>query len=66
MGWDGESPIVVYDWDSLAIRTEPTIVGAAATVFASTTGRTARHPSATQRRSWTATNGGASRFQPRT
>lgn len=40
MGWDGESPIVVYDWDSLAIRTEPTIVGAAATVFASTTGRT--------------------------
>ena len=31
---------MVYDWDSLAIRTEPTIVGAAATVFASTTGST--------------------------
>lgn len=40
MGWESDRPIVVYDWDSLAIRTEPTIVGAAATVFASTTGRT--------------------------
>ena len=38
LGWQGEDPIVVYDWDSLAIRTEPMIAGAAATVFASTSG----------------------------
>lgn len=35
IGWQGRRPVVVYDWDSLAIRTEPTIVGAAATVFGS-------------------------------
>lgn len=37
-GWHGAHPIVVFDWDSLAIRTEPAIAGAAATVFASTSG----------------------------
>jgi hypothetical protein len=35
IGWQGRRPVVVYDWDSLAIRTEPTIAGAAATVFGS-------------------------------
>jgi hypothetical protein len=40
LGWRSGLPIVVYDWDSLAIRTEPTIAGAAATVFASTSGTT--------------------------
>lgn len=38
MGWVDERPAVIYDWDSLAIRPEPTIAGAAATVFGSTTG----------------------------
>jgi hypothetical protein len=33
-----DRPVVVYDWDSLAVRTEPTMAGAAATVFAATTG----------------------------
>lgn len=40
IGWHGRRPVVIYDWDSLAIRSEPTIAGAAATVFASTTGTT--------------------------
>jgi hypothetical protein len=38
LGWRLDRPVVVYDWDSLAVRTEPTLAGAAATVFASTTG----------------------------
>lgn len=40
MGWEHEVPVVVYDWDSLAIRSEAAIAGAAATVFGSTTGTT--------------------------
>lgn len=40
LGWSGQCPVVIYDWDSLAIRTEATIAGAAATVFGSTTGTT--------------------------
>ena len=33
LGWDGDVPVVVHDWDSLAIRTEAAIAGAAAAVF---------------------------------
>ena len=40
LGWRDERPVVVYDWDSLAIRTEAALVGAAATVFGSTEGLT--------------------------
>lgn len=40
MGWEHDVPVVVYDWDSLAIRSEAAIAGAAATVFGSTTGTT--------------------------
>ena len=39
MGWRGARPVVI-DWDSLAIRPEPAVAGAAAAVFASTTGAT--------------------------
>jgi len=35
LDWDGDEPVVVHDWDSLAIRPEPTIAGAAAASFAS-------------------------------
>jgi hypothetical protein len=33
LDWDGNVPVVVHDWDSLAIRTEAAIAGAAAAVF---------------------------------
>jgi hypothetical protein len=33
LGWDGDVPVVVHDWDSLAIRTEAAIAGAAAAVY---------------------------------
>lgn len=32
LDWRGDTPVVVHDWDSLAIRTEPAIAGAAAAV----------------------------------
>ena len=35
LDWDGDQPVVAHDWDSLAIRPEPTIAGAAAATFAS-------------------------------
>jgi hypothetical protein len=38
LGWESDRPVVVYDWDSLAIRSEPAVAGAAAAVFCSTTG----------------------------
>ena len=31
--WNGEDPVIVHDWDSLAIRTEAAIAGAAAAVY---------------------------------
>jgi hypothetical protein len=31
--WNGEDPMIVHDWDSLAIRTEAAIAGAAAAVY---------------------------------
>lgn len=34
LGWRDGHLAVVYDWDSLAVRSEPAIAGAAATVFA--------------------------------
>jgi hypothetical protein len=37
-GWSDGHITVVYDWDSLGIRTEAAIAGAAATVFSSRTG----------------------------
>jgi len=37
-GWRSGHMAVVYDWDSLGIRTEPAIAGAAGTVFSSSTG----------------------------
>lgn len=40
LGWHDDRPIVIYDWDSLAIRTDATLAGAAATVFGSTEGLT--------------------------
>lgn len=33
LDWDEGPPILVHDWDSLAIRAEASIAGAAATVF---------------------------------
>jgi Phosphotransferase enzyme family len=36
LGWDDHRIAVVYDWDSLLIRTEPAVAGLAAAVFAST------------------------------
>jgi hypothetical protein len=38
LGWRNGQIAVVYDWDSLAIRSEPAVAGAAATVFASVPG----------------------------
>jgi hypothetical protein len=38
LGWEDDRPTVVYDWDSLVIRSEPALAGAAATVFPSRTG----------------------------
>ena len=38
LGWRDGHITVVYDWDSLGIRTEAAIVGAAGTVFSSSTG----------------------------
>lgn len=38
--WDGDDPVLVHDWDSLAIRPEPTVAGVAAATFPSN-GRTA-------------------------
>ena len=35
LDWRGGEPVVVHDWDSLAVRPEATIVGAAASVHAS-------------------------------
>ena len=35
LDWDGATPVLVHDWDSLAIRAEAGIVGAAATVYPS-------------------------------
>ena len=35
LDWDGSTPVVVHDWDSLAIRAEAAIAGAAATVYPS-------------------------------
>jgi hypothetical protein len=35
IGWRDGQPHVVYDWDSVAIRTEIALAGSAATVFAS-------------------------------
>lgn len=35
LGWRDGHIVVVYDWDSVAVRTEPAVAGAAATVFAS-------------------------------
>ena len=33
LDWDGSAPVVVHDWDSLAIRTEAAVAGAAAAVY---------------------------------
>ena len=33
LDWDGDAPVIVHDWDSLAIRTEAAIAGAAAAVY---------------------------------
>jgi len=33
LDWSGDRPVVVHDWDSLAIRPEPAIVGVAAATF---------------------------------
>lgn len=33
LDWDGDVPVAVHDWDSLAIRTEAAIAGAAAAVY---------------------------------
>jgi hypothetical protein len=33
LDWDGGTPVLVHDWDSLAIRPEAAIAGAAAAVF---------------------------------
>jgi hypothetical protein len=33
LDWQDGAPVLVHDWDSLAIRTEPAIAGAAAAVF---------------------------------
>lgn len=38
LGWREGHVAVVYDWDSLAIRSEPAVAGTAATVFASAAG----------------------------
>jgi hypothetical protein len=35
LDWNGEDPVMVHDWDSLAIRTEAAIAGAAAAVYPS-------------------------------
>ena len=35
LDWDGSTPVLVHDWDSLAIRPEAAIAGAAATVYPS-------------------------------
>jgi len=35
LDWIGDAPVMVHDWDSLAIRTEATIAGAAAAVYPS-------------------------------
>ena len=35
LDWDGGTPVLVHDWDSLAIRAEPSIAGAAAAVYPS-------------------------------
>jgi len=39
LDWEGDTPVLVHDWDSLAIRPEATIAGAAAATFP-TNGRT--------------------------
>lgn len=35
LDWIGDRPVMVHDWDSLAIRSEPAIAGAAAAVYPS-------------------------------
>lgn len=35
LDWEGSTPVLVHDWDSLAIRAEASIAGAAATVYPS-------------------------------
>jgi hypothetical protein len=38
VGWDGDQPAVVYDWDSIAVRSEAAIAGAASAVYPSAVG----------------------------
>jgi hypothetical protein len=38
IGWDGDAPLVVYDWDSVAVRADTAIAAAAAAVYPSAAG----------------------------
>lgn len=52
LAFDGESVSAVYDWDSLALATEPTVVGAAAAGFSADWVHSAALPTPTEMRAF--------------